>query len=134
MNMNHAPLKTIFYVDDEPHIREIVELSLGLRGDLDVHTYASGEQALEALPAVAPDLILLDVMMPGLDGPSTLRKIRESPQFAATPVIFVTAKALPQEVERFKSLGALAVIPKPFDPMLLAAHVQSIWEGRAHGG
>lgn len=127
--MARAPLKTILYVDDEPDIREVVELSLSFTGDLHVHTCESGEQALAVLPQIAPDLILLDVMMPGLDGPSTLQRIRAMPRFARTPIVFMTAKALPQEVERFEALGAAAVIAKPFDPMTLASQVLSIWEG-----
>jgi two-component system, OmpR family, response regulator len=124
-----TPLDTLLYVDDEPDIREVVEMSLGLAPGLNVHTCESGDQALELLPHLVPDLILLDVMMPGLDGPATLAKIRELPGFAQTPVIFVTAKAMPQEVARFRSLGAVAVIPKPFDPMQLANQVIAIWKG-----
>lgn len=130
--MVEKTLRTILYVDDEPDIREVVEMSLSFAGDLHVHTCDSGERALELLPSVAPDLILLDVMMPGLDGPSTLQRIREMPKFARTPVVFMTAKALPQEVARFKSLGAVAVIAKPFDPMQLASQVFSIWNGLSH--
>jgi two-component system, OmpR family, response regulator len=122
-------LNTLLYVDDEPDIREVVEMSLGLAEGLQAHTCESGEQALELLPRIVPDLILLDVMMPGLDGPSTLLKIRELPGFAHTPVVFMTAKAMPQEVERFKSLGAVAVIAKPFDPLQLANQIIGIWNG-----
>jgi CheY-like chemotaxis protein len=132
--MNSNALKTVLYVDDEPDIREVVELSLGLAGDLSVHTCGSGEEALDLLPQIVPDLILLDVMMPGLDGPSTLTKLREFPGFAQTPVVFMTAKAMPQEVERFKALGAVAVIPKPFDPMQLANQVLGIWRGLSDAG
>lgn len=130
--MSDARPKTVLYVDDEPDIRDVVEMSLSIVGDLNVHTCASGEQALEEIQRIAPDMILLDVMMPGLDGPSTLQRIRALPRFERTPVVFITAKALPQEVERFKSLGAVAVIPKPFDPMLLAGQLLSIWEGLSH--
>jgi CheY-like chemotaxis protein len=124
--------KTVLYVDDEPDIREVVEMSLSVTGGLNVHTCASGEQALDEISRIAPDLILLDVMMPGLDGPSTLQRIRTMPRFERTPVVFMTAKALPQEVARFKSLGAVAVIPKPFDPISLSRQLLSIWEGLSH--
>ncbi len=127
--MNRENLQTVLYVDDEPDIREVVELSLGLVGGLNVHTCESGERALEVLPQLQPDLILLDVMMPRLDGPSTLQRLRADPNFARIPVVFMTAKAMPQEVERFKQLGAVAVIAKPFDPMRLGEQVISIWEG-----
>lgn len=130
--MNQRTLSTILYVDDEPDIREVVQISLGLANELNVYTCESGEDALEILPRIGPDLILLDVMMPGLDGPSTLLKLRRMTQFAHTPVIFMTAKALPSEVARFKSLGAVAVIAKPFDPMQLANQIISIWEGLTH--
>jgi two-component system OmpR family response regulator len=127
--MNRETLKTVLYVDDEPDIREVVELSLGLVGHLAVHTCDSGERALEILPQLRPDLILLDVMMPRLDGPSTLQRLRADPDLNRIPVVFMTAKAMPQEVERFKQLGAVAVIAKPFDPMRLGEQVISIWEG-----
>jgi len=120
-------LTTVFYIDDEPDIREIVELALGLVPGLIVRTCPSGTQALQELPLVMPDLVLLDVMMPGLDGPATLAKIREDERLRALPVIFMTAKALPQEVDRFLRLGAIGVISKPFDPILLGARVQEIW-------
>jgi two-component system, OmpR family, response regulator len=126
--VNRENLKTILYVDDEPDIREVVELSLGLVG-LTVHTCDSGERALEILPELRPDLILLDVMMPRLDGPSTLQRLRADPNLDRIPVVFMTAKAMPQEVERFKQLGAVAVVAKPFDPMRLGEQVISIWEG-----
>ena len=89
-----------------PDIREVVELSLGLVGGLTVHTCDSGERALEILPQLRPNLILLDVMMPRLDGPSTLQRLRADPELNRIPVVFMTAKAMPQEVERFKQLLA----------------------------
>jgi CheY-like chemotaxis protein len=128
-NMKRESLQTVLYVDDEPDIREVVELSLGLVGGLTVHTCDSGERALEILPQLQPDLILLDVMMPRLDGPSTLQRLGADPNLNRIPVVFMTAKAMPQEVERFKQLGAVAVIAKPFDPMRLGEQVVSIWEG-----
>jgi two-component system, OmpR family, response regulator len=122
-----APLRTVLYVDDEPDIREVAEMSLSLVEGLSVHVCESGERALELLPQLQPDLVLLDVMMPGTDGPTTLQRMRANPAVAHVPVIFVTAKAMPQEVARFRELGAAAVIPKPFDPMQLGAQVTRIW-------
>ena len=127
--MSKKPLQTVMYVDDEPDIREVVEMSLGLVADLSVHTADSGEQALEALPRVQPDMVLLDVMMPGMDGPTTLARMRARPELAGIPVVFMTAKAMPQEIARFIEMGAAAVISKPFDPMSLGAQVVKIWEG-----
>src|SRR5258705_9071070 len=81
-------------------------------------------------PDFAPDLILLDVMMPGMDGLMTLQALRELPATAATPVMFITAKVQPQEIAQYRELGALDVIPKPFDPMTLAATISAAWEHR----
>jgi two-component system, OmpR family, response regulator len=133
MNRRREDLKTILYVDDEPDIREVVQMSLGLIGELAVHVCDSGDSALQLLPRLAPDLVLLDVMMPGMDGPTTLKSMRADPAYAAIPVVFMTAKAMPQEIARFKDMGAVAVIPKPFDPMQLGHQVIAIWEGLAHG-
>ena len=131
--MVRPALKTVLYVDDEPDIREVVELSLALSADLTVHTCASGEEALRRAPQLRPDILLLDVMMPGMDGPTTMQRLRELPELARTPVVFMTAKAMPQEVARFKELGAVAVIAKPFDPMQLASQVDAIWRGLPDG-
>jgi CheY-like chemotaxis protein len=126
--MHRSRLRTVLYVDDEPDIREIVQLALGLSDELAVHICESGEQALAIIPQVKPDLVMLDVMMPGMDGPTTMRKMRAAPGLAAIPVIFMTAKAMPQEIMRFHELGALGVIPKPFDPMRLTQQVFAMWE------
>jgi two-component system OmpR family response regulator len=123
----NLPLKSVLYVDDEPDIREVVEMALNLVSGITVKTCGSGASALQLLPSFMPDLVLLDVMMPGLDGPATLARMRSDAVLSRIPVVFMTAKALPQEVDRFMSLGAVGVISKPFDPMHLAARVQEIW-------
>jgi len=115
----------ILHVDDEADIREIVELSLGLNPQFEVRACASGSDAVAAATEWHPTLILLDVMMPDMDGPATLAKLRSSPQTSTIPVIFMTARAQTREIERFIKLGAQAVIAKPFDPMTLASQVQS---------
>ncbi len=125
--MPSRPLTSIFYVDDEPDIREIVEMALGLVPGLTVRSCPSGVQALQELPLLRPDLVLLDVMMPGLDGPATLAQMRNDENLKDLPVIFMTAKALPQEVDRFMKMGAIGVISKPFDPMQLGQRVQELW-------
>jgi CheY-like chemotaxis protein len=127
--MNRDDLKTILYVDDEPDIREVVQMSLSLVEGLDVQVCESGERALQLLPQLKPDLLLLDVMMPGMDGPSTLQKLRTMPGLDKIPVVFMTAKAMPQEVARFRELGAVSVIAKPFDPIQLGNQVIAVWEG-----
>jgi two-component system OmpR family response regulator len=115
----------ILHVDDEPDIREVVELSLGLDPDFTVQGCGSGKEALAVAAEWQPDFILLDVMMPVMDGPATLIQLRENVRTAGIPVIFMTARAQAREVDRFRSLGAVGVIPKPFDPMTLAASVRS---------
>ncbi len=122
-----AALSRILYVEDEPDIQAVAKLALEAIGGFTVEICSSGQEALDRAPAWAPQLILLDVMMPGMDGPTTMRKLRELPGLSATPVIFMTAKVQPPEVLEYKAMGALDVIPKPFDPMLLAATVSSIW-------
>jgi CheY-like chemotaxis protein len=131
--MSQGRLRTVLYVDDEPDIREIVELALGLVEGLNVAVCESGERALQRLPDITPDLVLLDVMMPGTDGPTTLQRMRADPRFANIPVVFVTAKAMPTEVARFRELGAVAVIAKPFDPLQFGQQIVAIWEGLDHG-
>jgi CheY-like chemotaxis protein len=115
----------IVHVDDEPDIREVVELSLSLDPDFTVQSCGSGKEALVVAAKWQPDFILLDVMMPGMDGPATLLQLRGNAKTASIPVIFMTARAQAREVDRFRSLGAVGVIPKPFDAMTLAALVRS---------
>ncbi len=127
------PLTRVLYVDDEPDIREIAALALALDGTLDVRTAGSGPEAVAVAREVAPDLVLLDVMMPGLDGPGTLARFKADPVLAAIPVVFVTAKTLPSELVRFRALGASDVISKPFDPMRLLDQVRAVWERLPEG-
>ncbi|HEY8539736.1 MAG TPA: response regulator [Steroidobacteraceae bacterium] len=127
--MRRGQLKSVLYVDDEPDIREVVEMSLGVVAGLEVRTCESGESALQMLETFKPDVILLDVMMPGMDGAATFQRLRATPGLEDIPVIFMTAKALPQEVARFRELGAIGVIAKPFDAMQLGNQVRAIWEG-----
>ena len=115
----------ILHVDDEPDIREVVELSLGLDPVFSTRGCGSGMEALAVAADWRPDIILLYVMMPEMDGPATLVKLREGAMTAGIPVIFMTARAQAREVDRFRSLGAVGVIPKPFDSMTLAASVRS---------
>jgi len=125
-----STLTRILYVEDEPDIRAVAKLALEMVGGFTVKICASGEEALRDAAAFAPDMILLDVMMPGIDGPTTLKGLREQAALANVPAAFMTAKIQPAEVAHYKSLGALDVIPKPFDPMTLANQVRSIWETR----
>ncbi|MDJ0806297.1 MAG: response regulator [Gammaproteobacteria bacterium] len=126
-------LQTVLMVEDEADIREVVKMSLEMVGGLRVETCSSGEAAIQRAQGLAPDLILLDVMMPGMDGPSTLQGLRGLAGLERTPVVFMTAKVMQSEVEQYKALGAVEVIPKPFDPMTLADQLNGIWK-RLHGG
>ncbi len=121
------PLCRILYVEDEPDIRAIVQMALEAVGGFTVIACASGSEALAAAATASADLLLLDVMMPGMDGPSTLKALRALPEMADTPVVFMTAKVQAAEVALYKGLGALGVVPKPFDPMELSAQISRIW-------
>jgi CheY-like chemotaxis protein len=114
----------ILHVDDEPDIREVVQLSLGLDPDFAVRSCASGRDALAATADWPPNLVLLDVMMPEMDGLTTLAHLRERPATAEVPVVFVTARAQASDIEHYMSLGAAGVIAKPFDPITLPARAR----------
>jgi CheY-like chemotaxis protein len=116
-------------VDDEPDIREIIDLALGLDPLFMVRECPSGREALRDAVEWRPDLILLDVMMPVMDGLATLAGLRADPHTAMIPVVFMTARTQAYERERFKSLGAAGIIAKPFDPMRLAALVRDCVSG-----
>jgi CheY-like chemotaxis protein len=121
-------ISKVLLVDDEPDIRRIGELSLRAIGKWEVALASSGTEAVALAATLQPDVILLDMMMPGMDGVMTLAKLREGPQTAGIPVIFVTAKVQRQEVEEYLALGALGVVSKPFDPMALPAEVKRLVE------
>ena len=123
-----SELKRILYVEDEPDIRAVAEIALEAVGGFTLKACSSGAEALAEAVAFAPDLILLDVMMPDMDGPTTLQELRKLPELAATPAMFMTAKVQPQEIEHFISLGAIEVIPKPFDPMKLGEQIKASWQ------
>ena len=114
----------VLYVDDEPDIREVAEMSLSLDPEFEVRTAGSAAQALELMAEWVPDVALLDVMMPGMDGPGLLRAMRERPELENLPVVFVTARAQRSELQNFATLDAVGVIAKPFDPMTLAVQVR----------
>ena len=124
------PLQKILSVEDEEDIQAIIRLALESLGGFAVELCGSGSEALDRAAAFAPDLIMLDVMMPDMDGPTTLKALREIDQIADTPVVFLTAKVQAYEIAQFKALGAIDVIQKPFDPMTLPETVASLW--RAH--
>lgn len=119
----------ILYIDDEADIREVAEMALELDPAFDVRTCASGREGLAAAREWQPDLILLDVMMPELDGPGVLEKLRQDPATVAIPVVFITARTQAHEVERLRALGARGVLAKPFDAMTLSGQVRELMDG-----
>lgn len=119
-------IESVLLVDDDPDIRWIGELALSSVAGWKTFVAPSGEEALTVAEENQPDVILLDVMMPRMDGPTTLEALRANAATASIPVIFCTAKAQRHEVEYFRSLGAVGVIAKPFDPMTLAEQVSAL--------
>jgi len=128
--MANTTLTRILYVEDEPDIQAVARLALETVGGFTVAICGSGQEALDKAPVFRAELILLDVMMPGMDGPTTLGNLRRLPGLTDTPVIFMTAKVQPHEVEQYKALGALDVIAKPFDPMQISDQIRAIWARR----
>ncbi len=126
--MKDPSLRRILFVEDDPDIRMVGKMALEAIGGFTVLACGSGSEALSRLGEFAPDLILLDVMMPGMDGPATLAALRESPAGRGLPVVFMTSRVQAQEVAAYREMGAADVIPKPFDPMALSEQVQSVWD------
>jgi len=125
-------LHRILHVEDEPDIREILRLVLRLIGRFTVESCADGRQALLAAPEFQPDMILMDVMMPGMSGPETLAGLRALPSPVRAPVIFMTAKSRIEQFDRLRALGAVDVLAKPFDPLTVSEQIADIWA--RHGG
>jgi two-component system OmpR family response regulator len=125
-----SKLQRIIYIEDDQDIQDIVRLVLEDIAGFTVHFCSSGKDAVREAAAFSPDLILLDVMMGGMDGPATLAALRSQPSLADTPAVFMTAKALPSEVARLRLLGVLDVITKPFDAPNLPARLQTLWDNR----
>jgi CheY-like chemotaxis protein len=115
-------------VEDDADIRMILEFSLGNLGGYEVLACAGGRAALAQAGAFRPNLVLLDVMMPDMTGPETLAALRELPEMKGVPVVFLTAKAMPEEVEKLLVFGATGVIVKPFDPVTLPQEIRIYWE------
>nr|WP_321456577.1 response regulator [uncultured Cohaesibacter sp.] len=124
--MPHA-LERITYAEDEPDIRAITELALASIGGYTLDLCENGKQVLESVETFKPNLILLDVMMPVMDGVETLQHLKANPATATIPVIVMTAKAQKHEIESYKQKGAVDVVTKPFDPISLSFKIHSIW-------
>jgi two-component system OmpR family response regulator len=120
-------INRVLLVEDDLDIQAVARLALEMVGGFTVHICSDGAQALAEAADFAPDLILLDVMMPGMDGPTTLVELRKQASLANTPVIFMTAKVQPGEVTEYIKRGAIGVIAKPFDPMALPGQIREMW-------
>lgn len=119
-------IEKVLLVDDDAAIRMVAEITLRKIGKWEVMSAESGARALELLNDFRPDVILMDMMMPGMDGLTTFNTLRRNPALAEIPVIFMTAKVHKTEVESYYQKGATAVIRKPFDPMSLPRKIQTI--------
>jgi two-component system, OmpR family, response regulator len=125
--MPYRPLKQILLVEDDPDIQEVAALALTALGGYAVEVCGTAVDALARAPALRPDLILMDVMMPGTDGVGALTALRQLEATASTPVVFMTANVGRQDVSRYQDMGCLGVIPKPFDPTFLPAALEGMW-------
>ncbi|WP_426194386.1 response regulator [Massilia sp. DWR3-1-1] len=130
MSLATTDLHSILYVEDDLHVRTTAKLVLEVIGNFSVRECSSGQQALQAAEDFHPDLILLDVMMPELDGLATLKALRLLPHMADTPALFVTGLTMPEDLARYVGVGAIGVIAKPLVPLRLAGQVSQLWEQR----
>jgi CheY-like chemotaxis protein len=126
-------LKRILLIEDDPDIQEVASLALTSLGGFTVEICGSGPDAIAEAPRFRPQLIILDVMMPGMDGLTTLEALRAIPEAAGAPVVFLTAKAQPREIESYRRAGAAEVLVKPFEPSRLSETLNRIWT-RLHQG
>ena len=125
--MPRRPLERICYVEDDEQAQLIVRLSLEKLGKMIVEVVSDPNRAIEAITRFKPDLVMLDWMMPGMDGTALFRKIKQEPELAALPIVFITAKTMPKEVEELLALGPAGTISKPFSPKDLPDQLRAIW-------
>jgi two-component system OmpR family response regulator len=128
------PLVRILYAEDEPDIQLLVSQSLEVIGGYTLKICSTGREAVNEIEAFDPQVLILDVMMPDLDGPGALQEIRKIEAYRETPVIFLTAKVQINEVEGYFGMGVVDVIAKPFDPMTLAEQIQITWAKECRRG
>jgi DNA-binding response OmpR family regulator len=124
------PLKRIMLVEDDPDIQLITRLSLEIGGGFDVLVCGSGFEAVQSAPVYAPELILLDMMMPGMDGLATMDALRKLPRMSATPIVFFTANTDDETRQDLLRRGALDVVLKPIEPTALVEQIRAIWRRR----
>ncbi len=125
--MPDRPLQKVCYVEDDEDIQRIVRLSLERVGKMSVQLVTDPLLAIESIKSFAPDLVMLDWMMPGMDGPTLFRKMKQTPETKALPVVFITAKAAQTELDELKRMGAAGTISKPFSPKDLPEQLRAIW-------
>jgi len=125
--MPERVLNRICYVEDDEDIQRIVRMSLERIGKLTVRVVSDPMVAIDAIKDFKPDLVMLDWMMPGMDGPTLFRKMRETPEVRDLPVVFITAKASSAEMDELRAMGAAGAISKPFSPKDLPDQLRSIW-------
>ncbi len=125
--MPDRPLQRICYVEDDEDIQRIVRMSLERVGKMTVEVVGDPAAAIERMIAFKPELVMLDWMMPGMDGPTLFKRMREVPETRALPVVFITAKAAPRELEELRAMGAAGTISKPFSPKDLPDQLRAIW-------
>jgi CheY-like chemotaxis protein len=125
--MPDRPLNRICYVEDDEDIQRIVRMSLERVGKMTVAVVSDPTQAIEAMAEFRPDLVMLDWMMPVMDGPTLFRQMKLRPETSALPVVFITAKASQRDLDELKSLGAVGTISKPFSPKDLPEQLRAIW-------
>ncbi|HXR59597.1 MAG TPA: response regulator [Burkholderiales bacterium] len=125
--MPAQPLNRICYVEDDEDIQRIVRMSLERVGKMTVEVVGDPMQAIERMIAFKPELVMLDWMMPGMDGPTLFKKMREVAETQALPVVFITAKASQRELDELRTLGAAGTISKPFSPKDLPDQLRAIW-------
>lgn len=122
-----ASLQHVLCIDDDEDILQVAQICLETMANLKVSCCNSGTEGVQRAAEIHPDLILLDVMMPGFDGPSTLKELRKNPQLDTIPIVFMTARVQPSEVVDYLELGAAGVVCKPFDPMTLVDEIKALW-------
>ena len=125
--MTTKPLERVCYVEDDEDIQRIVRMSLERVGKMTVEIVGDPMVAIDAIIGFKPDLVMLDWMMPGMDGPTLFKRMQENPQTKHLPVVFMTAKATPTELEELRALGALGAISKPFSPKDLPEQLRTLW-------
>ena len=122
------PFSRLLYIEDDEDIQKIAKIALESIGKFELKMSNNGLRGIDDARTFKPQLILLDAMMPEMDGPGTIKRLKQDPDLKDIPVIFVTARVQPEERKEYTDLGAIDVIAKPFDPMNLSNQIRTIWQ------